>query len=263
MKEERFLVEVGIRDVRLPIKATSRANEEGQHTVAAASIYARIMRDFEAAWIDRFIQILHHSKREAKIGSMRSIVHECRESFQAELVGLELSYPVFVEKTTPVSGGCCLVEYACRYSAIFPSIERNTKVTFNIKIPCITTYPVSEQQGPGGLFAQLSIVTIKALSKSDLYPEDLVAVVDSHALAPMYSYLTLEDQKEIIERVHSRRKTSVVLVDEIEKDLSLNKKIDFYTVSCSNFGLLHSFSTLIATEKNHWSPWNVMEDSEL
>jgi GTP cyclohydrolase FolE2 len=105
-------------------------------------------------------------------------------------------------------------------------------------------------------------VSIKALSKSDLYPEDLVAIVDAHALAPMYSFLTVEDQKDIIARVHLNRKTSVVLVDEIKEDLALDKKIDFYSVSCSNFGLLHSFSTAIATEKN-WSPWNVLEDSEL
>ncbi len=262
-EEERFLVEVGIRDVRVPITANSRASADGQHTVASVSIFARIMREFEAAWIDRFIQILHQSKREARIDSMQSIVRECRESFRAEFVGLEMSYPVFVQKKTPVSTETCLVEYACSYSAVFPSVEHGTKVTFEIKIPCITTYPVSELDGAGGLLAQLSVVSIKALSKSDLFPEDLVTIVDSHALAPMYSFLTLEDQKEIIERVHSRRKTSVVLVDEIKEDLALDKKIDFYTVRCGNFGLLHSFSTLIATEKNYWSPWNVMDDSEL
>jgi len=261
--EERFLVEVGIRDVRVPIRASSRVSAEGQSTVAGVSLHARIMRDFEAAWIDRFIQILHQSKRDARIECMRSIVHECREAFRAELVGLEMSYPVFVQKKTPVSSETCLVEYACSYSAIFPSVEHGTKVTFTIKVPCITTYPVSEPGGPGGLLAQLSIVSIKVLSKSDLYPEDLVSIVDAHALAPMYSFLTADDQRAIIERIHSQRKTSVVLVDEIREDLALDKKIDFYTVSCSNFGLLHSFSTLIATEKNYWSPWNVLEDTEL
>jgi hypothetical protein len=54
----------------------------------------------------------------------------------------------------------------------------------------------------------------------------------------------------------------VVLVDEIKEDLALDNKIDFYSVGCSNFGLLHSFSTLIATEKN-WSPWSSLADSEL
>ncbi len=60
--ETRFLVEVGMRGLPFPIKVLSMANPEGQATVAEISASARIMREFEARWIDKFIQILHRHR---------------------------------------------------------------------------------------------------------------------------------------------------------------------------------------------------------
>ena len=54
-----FLVDVGIRDLPFPMKAMSKRIPEGQPTVANISISARIMDEFEAQWIDKFIQIVH------------------------------------------------------------------------------------------------------------------------------------------------------------------------------------------------------------
>jgi GTP cyclohydrolase I len=258
--EGRFLVDVGIRDVRLPVNVPSRNTPGGQSTIGAATVHARVNRDFEAAWIDQFIQILHRGKREVGVDNMRSIVHDCKEAFQAEFVQIEIDYPVFVEKKTPVSGKLCTVEYRCGYSALFPAVNTTTTIMFRIKIPCITTYPITDTE-EGGLLAQLSIVSIQTQSTSDVFPEDLVSIVDTHALAPIYSFLSVDDQKEIIARIHSSKKTSVMMIDEIKQDLSLNQRIDFYTVSCSNFGLLHSYSTLIGVEKS-WSPWDFVRDPE-
>ena len=91
--EKRFLAEVGIRDVRLPIKVPSRNNPDGQRTVGSANIQARIMREFEPAWIDRFIQILHHSKRELGIENMRSSCTNARKHSKLSLLPLKSSTP--------------------------------------------------------------------------------------------------------------------------------------------------------------------------
>jgi hypothetical protein len=56
--ESRFLVDVGLKDLPFPIRVVSRASPEGQPTVATVDIRARIMREFEARWIDTFIQVL-------------------------------------------------------------------------------------------------------------------------------------------------------------------------------------------------------------
>ena len=115
---------------------------------------------------------------------------------------------------------------------------------------------------PAGLFGQLSVVAIEVDSMRDVYPEDLVAIVDAHALAPVYSFLTPEDQAEVIRRIHSEAKTSVVMVDEIKNELR-SIPGDSYTVRCANFGMLHPYSTFIGTEKSMWVPFSGYEDSDI
>lgn len=253
--EKKFLVDVGMRDLPFPMKVISRADPDGQPTVANISINARIMQEFEARWIDTFIQIVQHRDR---IGTqtLKGNIPDYIKALRAATVRIDFDYPFFVEKTTPVSREKCLVRYLCTYSAKALSIEDNPKVIFKIEIPCITTYPASDPDHPGGLFGQLSILALEVESKKDIYPEDLVELVDKHALAPVYSFLTEEDQKSIIHKIHSEKQTSVVMVDEIKGELARNSDIEWYAVRCSNFGMLHSYSTVIGTEKSSWVPFS-------
>jgi hypothetical protein len=55
----------------------------------------------------------------------------------------------------------------------------------------------------------------------------------------------------------------VVMVDEIKNDLARKRTIDWYSVTCSNAGFLHSYSTVVATEKNLWLPFAGFEGDEL
>ena len=123
-----------------------------------------------------------------------------------------------------------------------------------MELPCITTYPASSLAGAGGLFGQLSIFDIEVESDGDVYPEELVDIVDRHAVAPLYSFLTEEDQTFIIDKVHSIEKTSVVVTDEVKDELAQDRAISSYAVRCSNFGMLRPYSTFLATEKNKWVP---------
>jgi GTP cyclohydrolase I len=129
-----------------------------------------------------------------------------------------------------------------------------------MEIPIITTYPGSDPEKPGGLFGQLSIVEVEVESKSDIYPEDLVEIVDRHALMPIYSFLTEEDQIYVIQKVHTEEKSSVVVTDEIKNELARISDIDWYSVRSSNYGMLHTYSTIIGTEKTMWVPSSGFED---
>jgi GTP cyclohydrolase I len=260
--EKRFLVDIGMDDLPFPIKALSRVEPDGQATIANISIRARIMHEFEAQWIDRFVQIVHRHRYRIGTKTLRDNVPDYMRELNATAVRINFEYPFFVEKRTPVSGEPCLVKVACAYSAKSPSLEESPRAIFRIKIPCITTFPLSDQAKPGGLFGQLSMLSVEVESVRDVYPEDLVAMVDKHALAPVYSFLTTEDQTEIIRRIHSERKTSVVMLDEIKGDLARHPDVDSYSVECSNYGMLHSYGTILRTEKSMWVPFSGYPDEQ-
>ncbi|MDD5628107.1 MAG: GTP cyclohydrolase, FolE2/MptA family [Elusimicrobia bacterium] len=258
--EKRFLVDVGMKDLPFPIRALSKADPEGQATVAVISIEARIMHEFEAGWIDRFIKIVHAHRDRIGTKTVRQNIGDYFKDLNATTVKVNFEYPFFVEKRTPVAKEKCLVRYNCAYSAKVPSLDQTAKVFFRIAVPCITTYPTSDAQKPGGLFGQLSVVTIETESKKDIYPEDLVELVDRHALTPLYSYLTEKDQEAVIRKIHSERRTSVVMVDGIKNELAADRSLNFYSVRCANFGMLHSYSTMIGTEKSWWVPFSGVDD---
>lgn len=252
--EKKFLVDVGIRDLPFPMRVVSKADPDGQATVADISVQARIMHDFSARWIDRFIQIIHRHKETIGTASLCANIGDYLSELNAGNVRIDFSYPYFVEKRAPVSGEANLVRHKCTFSARIAASDRIPRVTFAIEVPCISTYPGSVPGDPGGLFGQLSFARIEVASSAEVYPEDLVALVDKHALAPVYAFLSEADQEQVIKRIHSENISSVVMTDHIRNELSHHREIDWYAVRISNHGMLHPYSTMVGTEKSWWVP---------
>jgi GTP cyclohydrolase IB len=254
MKEDkRFLVDVELNNLPFPMKVASKVQPDGQSTVANISVNARIMQRFEARWIDTFIQVLHRHRSIIGTKSLTTNINDYITELNASVVKVNFEFPFFVEKTTPVSHEKCLVRYRCTYSARSSSL-RPPRIVLRIEVPVITTDPESTPSIQNRLFGQLSFVTIEAESNNEIYPEDIVEIVDRHALSPVYSFLTAEDQDFIIQKIHSEKKYSVVLVDEIKEELAHLSDISWFSVRCNNFGMLHSYSTAVGTEKSKWVP---------
>jgi GTP cyclohydrolase I len=252
--EKRFLVDVGLRDLPLPIRAISRQDAQGQATVADISVSARIMQEFEAKWIDRLIQTLHRHREAIGAHALKDTLADLVNVLGATTVNMTIDYPFFVEKRTPVSRESGLVRCLCRYSAKSASVASASRVIFRIEVPCVTTYPASSTETPGGLFGQLSELIVEVESEQEVFPEDLVELVDRHALCPVYSFLTEEDQLALIHRIHAEKLTSVMVVDRVKTELARRRDISWYAVQSANFGMLHPYSTVIATHKSRWVP---------
>ncbi|MGB5748561.1 MAG: hypothetical protein WBM69_16390 [Desulfobacterales bacterium] len=127
---KNFLVDVETKDLPFPMRVISKKNSGGQPTVANISISARIMQEFEARWIDRFIRVLHQHRDSIGTGTLRT---------------------------------------------------------------------------------------------------------------------------------NSEKKSSVVLTDEIKNDLRHHPAIEWYAVRCANYGMLHSYNTVVSTEKSYWVPFSGYE----
>lgn len=77
--------------------------------IANISVSARIMREFEARWIDKFIQIIHRHKDRIGTRSLSENIMDYLRELEATAVKIDFTYPYFVEKSTPVSKETCLV----------------------------------------------------------------------------------------------------------------------------------------------------------
>ena len=52
------------------------------------------------------------------------------------------------------------------------------------------------------------------------------------------------------------------MVDETKDELSRNGDVVWHPVHCSNYGMLHSYSTVVRTEKGAWFPSGSLGDEE-
>ena len=252
--EKRIMTDIGMKNLPFPITVLSRESSDGQRTIASISAHARIIQEFEANWIDRFVNVLHEHGDNIGTLTLRTNIHDYLKALNASSVTVKFEYPFFVNKTTPVSKKHCLVQYSCMYSAKLRASDTIPKIEFQIKIPVVTTDPASDPEKHGGLFGQLSVVTLEAQFKNDCYVEDLIDIVDQHALSPVYSFLTDEDKAYIVNKVHSTRTTSVVLTDAIAQELARNEDIEWYSVRCDNHSMLRLYSTQVGSEKNMCVP---------
>ena len=75
--------------------------------------------------------------------------------------------------------------------------------------------------------------------------------------------MTEEDQNYLIKKAHSENKPSVLVVGGIKEELAHNENIEWYSVSSANYGMLHSYSTVIGTEKSMWVPFSGYESDEI
>ena len=259
-QDKRFLVDVGINNLPYPIVVNSRVDPLGQATVAVIGIQTRIMQEFEALWIDKFIHILHDHKGRVGTDTLKVNILDYLQELKASYAKVTFEYPFFMEKTAPVSKEGNLVCYNCTYTVETNSLNDAPKASIRIHIPVITTYPTSSNETPSSLFGQLSVVDIEVESDDKMNPEDIIDLVDRHALTPTYSYLSQEDQQHLIQKIHSEEKYSVVMVDEIKKELARRNEITSSSIRCINHGMLHSFNTMISTEKSRGVPFSGISD---
>ena len=101
--QKTFLVDVGMRDLPFPIKVMSRSVSDGQSTVAGISISARINCEFEARWIDTFIQIIHQHRDRIGTTTLAQNIPEYVKALKASAVTVSFDYPFFYEFFSSVS----------------------------------------------------------------------------------------------------------------------------------------------------------------
>ncbi|MGI5940359.1 MAG: GTP cyclohydrolase, FolE2/MptA family [Thermoleophilia bacterium] len=269
--DRRFLVDVGMQGLSMPVKVPSRSVSEGQSTIADISVSARIRHEFEARWIDTFAHILHRHRDHISAASLIDHVGEYIEALQASVVTVTLDFPFFYEKEAPVSREKCLVRYQCGYTVKANSIAGRPRAILRVDVPVLTTHPASTSQGElasilqgeGGAFTQSSMITVEVEPLRDVFPEDLVDLVEHHALVPLYSYLTAEDQAYLIRQAYTGHRSSVVVVDNVRDELARHRGIAWYSVVSVDRGMFHSYATMVATEKSMWIPFEGYEADEV
>ena len=217
---------VGVKNIRYPITVLDRTYGR-QQTVASINMYVNLPKEFKGTHMSRFIEILNQYHGEIHIRNFAAILETMKNRLQAESAHLEITFPYFIEKKSPVSAASGLMEYGCRLMGSL-SAEDGHDLVAQISAPITTVCPCSKEISEFGAHNQRGVARLAVRFKRFVWLEELIQIVEAEASCDVYSVLKRPDEKFVTEKAHQNPKFVEDVVRDVAGRLEEDSNITWY-----------------------------------
>ncbi len=238
---------VGIKDIRHPIRIKDRSDGE-QHTIANFNMYVDLPHNFKGTHMSRFVEILNTQEREISITSFNDMLQEMAVRLEADSGHIEMNFPYFINKVAPVSQVKSMLDYDV---TLYGEITHGESfVDIKVIAPVTSLCPCSKKISDYGAHNQRSHVTVKVRTKSFVWIEDLIDLIEKEASCEIFALLKRPDEKYVTEKAYDNPKFVEDMVRDVAARLNQDSRIVSYTVESENFESIHNHSAYALIEKN-------------
>ncbi len=238
------LKHVGIKNLRWPIELMDK--ERGtQHSVAKVTLAVDLPHDLRGTHMSRFVECLR-TLGPVGLNEIENILDKLKEHLQAEKAFLQLEFPYFITKAAPVSGMTAPMDMDCVYKA-----EKGERFKLRIKAmaPVQTLCPCSKEISDYGAHNQRAWAKMEIEANELVWLEELAAVADAAASAPVYGLLKRPDEKFVTERAYDNPRFVEDAVREIALRLEADKRITWYRAEVESVESIHNHNAFAVVEK--------------
>jgi GTP cyclohydrolase IB len=236
----------GVRGLRFPIQVRDKANSV-QNTVATIGMYVDLPKEFKGTHMSRFVEALNEHGNVIHVENIRDILHSLQKRLHSATSHLEIEFPYFMAKTSPVSRKQSLMDYVARFDAAACGDEIDFVLT--VKVHVTTLCPCSKAIARYGAHNQRGLVTVALRFKQIVWIEDVVAMVESSASSELYALLKRQDEKYVTERAYENPVFVEDLVRNVALKLNAHPRVMWYRVEAENFESIHNHSAYACIEK--------------
>ncbi len=236
---------VGIRNLRHPVRVSDRSGP-AQHTVACCDMYVKLPHQVKGTHMSRFVEILNARDRPLSVRSFQDILPLMTERLEVTRGHVEIRFPYFVDKRSPVSGVASLLDYEVAF--IGEIAQGRITPAVRVLAPVTSLCPCSKEIADYGAHNQRSHVTVTARLRDTLWIEDLIDVIESEASCEVYGLLKRADEKFVTERAYDNPKFVEDLVRDVALRLSRDRRISRFSVEAENFESIHNHSAYARIE---------------
>ncbi|MFH1155002.1 MAG: GTP cyclohydrolase FolE2 [Pseudomonadota bacterium] len=243
---------VGIKGLRYPIKVLDKTSGF-QSTIARINMYVDLPHQCKGTHMSRFVEMLHLFRTQVSLESLTNILEDMKEVLEAKSSHIEITFPYFIEKVSPVSGSKGLMDYTC---SIIGSSNRDRArdLILKVAVPISSVCPCSREISEFGAHNQRGEVLVSARFKRFIWIEDLVEVVEQSASCEVYSVLKREDEKFVTELGYQNPKFVEDVVRDVASLLMQDENITWFSVSAENFESIHNHSAYAYIERDCTGP---------
>ncbi len=231
---------VGIKNLRYPITVLDRAKAI-QHTVADINMYVDLPHTNKGTHMSRFVEILHVIRPEIAIRNISVVLSQMKQQLNAASAHLEVTFPYFIEKKSPVSRSPGLMDYTCSIMGASDPNDRIDLMT-EVRVPISSVCPCSKEISDGGAHNQRGEVRLATRFKKFIWLEDMIELVERCASCEVYSILKRIDEKEVTEKGYANPKFVEDIVRDVAARVKADNNITWFSVSAENFESIHNHS---------------------
>ena len=236
--------QVGITNLQYPIQVMDR---EGKPlpTVATISMSVHLPHHFKGTHMSRFLEVLTEHEGEITMRTLPLILHDLKKRLDAESTQIEVRFPYFVEKAAPVSGAKAKV--GCNVTFLGESSGKKDDFALRVEVPVKTLCPCSKEISDYGAHNQRGHVTIEVRTKKKkgggwelIWIEDLIAIAEQGASAPIYALLKRPDERHVTMQAYDNPVFVEDLVRNVALALKKDKRITSFEVKAVNQESIHA-----------------------
>jgi GTP cyclohydrolase I len=237
---------VGVRGLRFPIQVRDKARSV-QNTVATIGMFVNLPKEFKGTHMSRFVEVLNAHGNVIHVENISDILRELQKKLNAATSHIEIEFPYFMSKKSPVSRQESLMDYVARFdaSACGPEIDFVLTVKANVTTLC----PCSKAIAKYGAHNQRGEVTVQIRMKKSVWIEDLIAMIESSASSELYALLKRQDEKAVTERAYENPVFVEDLVRNVALRLNADARVGWYKVEAENFESIHNHNAYACIEK--------------
>ncbi|MCP4022820.1 MAG: GTP cyclohydrolase I FolE2 [Desulfobacteraceae bacterium] len=240
---------VGIKGLKYPIKVLDKTTGL-QSTVAQISMYVDLPHQCKGTHMSRFVEILHLFRTKVSLESLTNILEDMKEILGAESSHIEITFPYFIEKKSPVTSAKGLMDFTC---SIFGSsnASHDTDIVLKVAVPVTSVCPCSKEISDFGAHNQRGEVLVSTRFEKFIWIEDIVNLVEKSASCDIFSVLKREDEKYVTEQAYNNPKFVEDIVRDVAKALIEDINITWFSVSAENFESIHNHSAYAYIEQHN------------
>ena len=237
---------VGVRGLRFPIQVRDKARSV-QNTIATIGMFVDLPKEFKGTHMSRFVEVLNAHGSSIHVENINEILHELQKKLNSATSHLEIEFPYFMSKKSPVSRRESLMDYTARFDAAACGEEIDFVLTVRANVT--TLCPCSKAIAKYGAHNQRGEVTVAIRSRKIVWIEDLIATIERSGSSELYALLKRQDEKAVTERAYENPVFVEDLVRNVALRLNADDRVRWYRVEAENFESIHNHNAYACIEK--------------
>jgi len=204
-------------------------------------------KEFKGTHMSRFVEVLNAHGNVIHVENIMDILQELQKKLHSATSHLEIEFPYFLSKKSPVSRKESLMDYVARFDAAACGAE--TDFVLTVKVNVTTLCPCSKAIAKYGAHNQRGEVTVALRFKKIVWIEDVIEIVEASASSELFALLKRQDEKAVTERAYENPVFVEDLVRNVAVRLNAHPLVTWYKVEAENFESIHNHNAYACIER--------------